>query len=68
MVINSIAMVFLIAFFIFCFFPTATPVDSETMNWAVVMFCGITMLATVYYVAGANRRYRPPVLIQNRNL
>ncbi|KAL8637015.1 MAG: hypothetical protein Q9228_005668 [Teloschistes exilis] len=67
--INLIAEVFLIPFFIFCFFPITNGVDLETMNWNVVMFGGITIFATVYYWGlGGRRLYRPPVLIQNRSI
>ncbi|KAI4283150.1 MAG: hypothetical protein L6R38_002373 [Xanthoria sp. 2 TBL-2021] len=66
--INIIALVFLCPLFIFCFFPTATPVDKETMNWAVAMFGGITVFASLWYVLAAKAIYRPPVLIQNRDL
>ncbi|KAL9596792.1 MAG: hypothetical protein Q9219_005551 [cf. Caloplaca sp. 3 TL-2023] len=68
MAVNIAALVFLVPFFFFCFFPTATPVDPQTMNWNVVMFGGITIFATGYYVAGGRKVYRPPVLIQNRDL
>lgn len=67
--INIIAEVFLIPFFIFCFFPTTNGVDPQTMNWNVAMFGGITVFATVYYWGlGGRKRYRPPVLIQNRSI
>ncbi|KAL8919649.1 MAG: hypothetical protein Q9208_006681 [Pyrenodesmia sp. 3 TL-2023] len=68
MAINVTAMLFLIPFFIFCFFPIATPVDPTTMNWAVAMFGGITIFATIYYVTYAKNIYRPPVMIQNRDI
>lgn len=68
MAVNVLALVFLFPFFIFVFFPTATPVDAKTMNWNISMFGGITILATIYYVLGARNVYRPPVLIQNRDI
>ncbi|KAL8786268.1 MAG: hypothetical protein Q9213_002863 [Squamulea squamosa] len=68
MATNIIALMFLIPFFIFCFFPTARPVDRETMNWNIAMFGGITIFATVWYLLGGKEIYRPPVLIQNRAL
>ncbi|KAL8789180.1 MAG: hypothetical protein Q9213_001287 [Squamulea squamosa] len=68
MAINITALCFLTAFFIFCFFPTATPVVASTMNWNIAMFGGITLFATVWYVVGGHKRYRPPVDIQNRKL
>ncbi|KAI4114679.1 MAG: hypothetical protein LQ345_004578 [Seirophora villosa] len=67
--INIIAMLFLVPFFIFCFFPVGTPVDQETMNFNVVMFAGITIFATGWYFVGGGREgYRPPNLIQNRDV
>ncbi|KAL8850881.1 MAG: hypothetical protein Q9221_004194 [Calogaya cf. arnoldii] len=64
--INIIALFFLTPFFIFCFFPITTPVDGETMNWAIAMFGGITIFASLWYVVVGKHIYRPPVLIQNR--
>ena len=66
--INIIALLFLCPLFVFCFFPLATPVDKETMNWAIAMFGGITVFASLWYVLAAKAIYRPPVLIQNRDL
>ncbi|KAL8834566.1 MAG: hypothetical protein Q9170_003694 [Blastenia crenularia] len=68
MAINITALIFLVPLFFFLFFPTATPVDPQTMNWNVVMFGGITVFATVYYVLVGRKVYRPPVLIQNRDV
>lgn len=68
MAVNVAALVFLIPFFIFVFFPTATPVDPKTMNWNISMFGGITIFATIYYLVGGKNVYRPPVLIQNRDI
>ncbi|KAL8748751.1 MAG: hypothetical protein Q9184_007108 [Pyrenodesmia sp. 2 TL-2023] len=66
MAINITALGFLCAFFVFCFFPIATPVDATTMNWNIAMFGGITLSATVWYVVTGHKKYRPPVDIQNR--
>ena len=66
--INFIALAFLIAFFVFCFFPTATPVTPQTMNWNITMFGGITIFSTVYYIVYGRFQYTPPVQIQNRKL
>ncbi|KAL8671415.1 MAG: hypothetical protein Q9168_004088 [Polycauliona sp. 1 TL-2023] len=68
MAINVTALVFLCPLFIFCFFPTSTPVDPTTMNWAVAMFGGITLFASVWYLLVAKAIYRPPILIQNREV
>lgn len=67
MAINVIALCFLTAFFIFCFFPTAQPVDAQTMNWNIAMFGGITLFATVWYIVVGHKKYRPPVDITDRS-
>lgn len=68
MAVNIIALVFLVAFFVFCFFPTATPVQPDTMNWNIVMFGGIFVWATVFYVAKGRKVYIPPVRIVKRDV
>ncbi|KAI4112532.1 MAG: hypothetical protein LQ345_006331 [Seirophora villosa] len=66
--INGVALAFLTAFFIFCFFPTTRLVNASTMNWNSAMFGGITLFATIWYLVGGHKKYRPPVDIQNRKL
>ena len=68
MVVNIIALAFLVPFFVFCFFPTATPVQSDTMNWNIVMFGGIFLWATVFYVLKGSKTYIPPVRIVKRDI
>ncbi|KAI4237844.1 MAG: hypothetical protein LQ349_001539 [Xanthoria aureola] len=68
LIINAIALGFLFTFFVFCLFPTATPVDATTMNWNIAMFGGITLFATIWYIFRGHKKYRPPVDIQNRKL
>lgn len=67
MAVNIAALVFLMPCFIFAFFPLATPVTPQTMNWGCVMFGGIVMLATIYYVSGGRRNYTPPVMLVKRD-
>ena len=67
MACNVIALVFLVAFFIFAFFPLATPVTPQTMNWSIVMFMGIVIFATIYYVMYGRHYYIPPVVITKRD-
>ena len=68
MAINIIALVFLVPFFIFCFFPTATPVQPDTMNWNIAMFGGIFLWATAFYVVKGRKLYIPPVRIVKRDV
>ena len=66
--INAIALVFLVPYFIFCFFPTATPVEADTMNWNIVMFGGIFLWATAFYLVKGRKVYIPPVRIVKRDI
>ena len=66
MAVNIIALVFLVPFFVFCFFPTAT--QSDTMNWNIVMFGGIFLWATGFYVLKGRKTYIPPVRIVKRDI
>lgn len=67
-VVNAVALVFLIPFFVFCFFPTSTPVDDQTMNWNVAMFGGILIFATGWYAVRGRKVYVPPVRRVKRDL
>lgn len=66
--VNIIALVFLVPFFVFCFFPTSTPVQPDTMNWNIVMFGGIFLWATVFYALKGRKVYIPPVRIVKRGI
>ena len=68
MAVNIIALVKLVPFFVFCFFPTATPVQPDTMNWNIVMFGGIFLWATVFYALKGRKTYIPPVRIVKRDI
>ena len=68
MAVNIIALIFLSAFFVFCFFPSATPVQPDTMNWNIVMFGGIFLWATGFYVLKGRKVYVPPVRTVKRNI
>ena len=66
--VNLAAMAFLLPFFIFCFFPIAKGPSPQTMNWDSVMFGGIMVLATVWYVVRGRKIYTPPVRLVKRDL
>ena len=59
-------MAFLLPMFVFAFFPVATPVEAETMNWGIVMFAGVCIIAGVYYVVYGHKVYTPPVKLLKR--
>lgn len=63
MAINFAAMGFLCVMFVFVFFPLATPVDAQSMNWGCTMLGGIIILASLYYLVRGRKVYRPPVVI-----
>lgn len=65
--VNTCALCYLLPIFVFCFFPVATPVTPQTMNWSVVIFSGIIMFATGYYVIYARHVYVPPVALVKRD-
>ena len=66
MAVNIGALAFLIPMFVFAFFPVATPVQPDTMNWGCVMFGGIIILAGGYYVVWGHKVYTPPVRLLQR--
>jgi amino acid transporter len=67
MAINIGALTFLMPVFVFGFFPLATPVDRATMNWGIVMYGGVIIVATVYYWAGGRHSFTPPVALVKRS-
>ncbi|KAK1086240.1 hypothetical protein LTR33_001663 [Friedmanniomyces endolithicus] len=47
--------------FFWAFWPSATPVTETSMNYAVVMFGGVMILAMLYFVVTARKSYAGPV-------
>lgn len=66
MAVNIGALAFLLPVFVFAFFPLATPVTIQTMNWSIVMYGGIILVATAYYFLGGRNKYVPPVALVKR--
>jgi amino acid transporter len=58
--INCIALIYITPIFVFSFFPATPKPTPDSMNWAIVMVGGISLLATVYYILSAQRTYSPP--------
>ncbi|KAK3679102.1 hypothetical protein LTR37_021443 [Vermiconidia calcicola] len=65
--INVAALCFLAPILVFSFFPLATPVEAETMNWAVVIYVGVMGFATIYYFVYGHKVYLPPVALVKRD-
>ncbi|OJI98561.1 hypothetical protein ASPVEDRAFT_25427 [Aspergillus versicolor CBS 583.65] len=67
MAINIAAMAFLLPIFVFAFFPLTSTVDVQTMNWSIVMYIGLIVLASVYYVVRGRHHFVPPVALVRRD-
>lgn len=65
--INIAALLFLLPVWCFAFWPLATPVTAESMNWSSVMFCGIMVIAVVYYFVKGRHEYSGPVVLVKRD-
>ncbi|QIW98180.1 hypothetical protein AMS68_003698 [Peltaster fructicola] len=65
--INDITLAFLLVAFLFCFFPEYPSVGDDNwaadFNWAIVLFAGTAVLASVYYVLGGSTRYVAPITL-----
>lgn len=58
---------FLAPLWFFAFWPLATPVTAETMNWSSMMFGAIIAFALVYYAVWARHEYVGPVRLMKRD-
>lgn len=67
MAINIVAVCFILPLWFFAFWPIATPVTAETMNWASVIFCGVLLIAVVYYLVKGRHEYDGPVALIKRD-
>ncbi|TKA83850.1 hypothetical protein B0A55_00119 [Friedmanniomyces simplex] len=47
--------------FFWAFWPSSTPVTANSMNYAVVMFGGVMIIALLYFVVKARKTYAGPV-------
>ena len=66
--INAVALMFLLVIWIFTFFPITATVNSTTMNWNVLMYCGIIIFAAVHYMIWGRHVYVGPVALIKRDL
>lgn len=61
MAVNLCAWAYIVVAYVFAFFPIGTPVTTETMNWASVVYGGIVAVAALHYFIYARHIYIPPV-------
>ncbi len=60
--INAFAIAFSIIVTFFSFWPTSTPVEAATMNYAVVGTGGVFILSLIYYFVSARKSYDGPIV------
>ncbi|PYH78800.1 amino acid transporter [Aspergillus uvarum CBS 121591] len=59
--IDTISILVLVVILTFSFFPLTNHPDAADMNWSIVIFSGVVLLAVGYYVLYAKHQYRGPV-------
>ena len=59
--INIVAFVWCAFVFIFCFFPVSLPVTAESMNWVVVVFAAVVLIAGGFFAVHGKTHYLGPV-------
>lgn len=60
--VNAFAVGFGIIILFFSFWPVATPVAPDTMNYSVLMTGSVIIFAILYYVLYARRVYKGPIV------
>ena len=64
--VNDVALGFLVISFVISFFPTSPAPDAADMNWAILIFGLVIVVAMANYYISAHKHYVPPVcLIKN---
>ena len=65
-VINAFACVYLIIVFFFTFWPPATPVTPDTMNYSSLVWGCAAIMSGLYYTLYAHKTYTGPVVEVDR--
>ena len=69
--INAFAVCYMIMQTVISFFPLYSQASGvlsvQTMNWGVVMFAGVTLIAVTYYFIQGRKVYKGPVVYVNRD-
>ncbi|KAL8683513.1 MAG: hypothetical protein Q9186_000553 [Xanthomendoza sp. 1 TL-2023] len=61
-IINALAIGYLVIVFLFAFWPPAHPVQPSTMNYACLVFGCVIIVSVAWYLAVANKIYKGPVV------
>jgi len=59
-VMNSIACVYMIVFFVIFCFPFYLPTSAKTMNYSALIFGGLTIFISAWYFLGGRKDYTGP--------
>ncbi|KAF2178955.1 putative GABA permease [Zopfia rhizophila CBS 207.26] len=59
--VNTLAICFLLPLAIFQFFPPIVPVEAATMNYGSLMWGAMIIFSTIYYFFYGRKSYTPPV-------
>jgi choline transport protein len=62
-ILNFLSCAYMIVWFVIYCFPFALPVDAETMNYASLIWGGLTIFVTVWWFVGARTGYVGPKVI-----
>jgi choline transport protein len=60
--VNIIALFYASFAFFWCFWPQATPVELDTVNWSPLMFVAVMVIAMVLYYVRGRKVYHGPVV------
>jgi uncharacterized membrane protein (DUF485 family) len=59
--VNASALAYLAFVFFWCFWPNTIMQTLNRVDWAVVIFVGVFIVALVMYVVQGRKSYKPPV-------
>ncbi|KAL8754835.1 MAG: hypothetical protein Q9199_004056 [Rusavskia elegans] len=66
--VNVAAVMFLILFYFFSFWPLFTPTEATTMNWSIAIYGAVVIFAILYYHTHGKFVYDGPVVLVKRDL
>lgn len=61
--INIIASPYMVVFFVIYCFPTSKPVSPENMNYSSVIFVGLLLVISIWWLVDARKSYKGPALV-----
>lgn len=60
--VNALACAYMVIIIFFSFWPPGTPTTGATMNYALVMFSSVAIIATAYYLIWARKTFKGPIV------